>query len=644
MAFDADYWHALDKQAAQNLDMSAKDIGISYGAGDVLDSFQTGIRIGAGTVELGFTGRGKGNLGGGATTPEMFGKDKREAIRQFAKINDVTPKVHATVAVQGLAGFDPQRGFSDAAASETMQEIRRAVDFAADVTQGGPVTVHTSEFPREIREIPGFEPYPLEEYKTPEGEIKKKVPKEEMVVLVDKETGKIMPFQKGQIIWEPEWKKNTKGEFIGYDGQPLKGEDKWDVAKRAPIMDEKTDEVKFQKKDWWDIERETNAYNEEHPEHKLTPGQLFLTRMRQSELNRQKPYAMMWYERYKDYEKMEKAFGDSYESYTDLERSADTPEKMARIRRKALEEFGGRVEVPEDKLPSEVFKEKLGFYKRAKEAERQGWIGIQEQMKEIERQNKDVVPMKNIGVERSAQNVARAAMYAYEKEKQMNLKNPLFIAPENVFPEGGYGSHPDELRELILESRKAMAKQLEQRGYGKDEARQVAGDHIKATFDIGHAYTWKKFFKAEPGESFEQTEKRFNTWLMKEVDKLNKAGIIGHVHLSDNFGYYDEHLIPGTGSVPMKEFVEKMRKSGHMEPMIVEPGAQRTEEFYQAMTGGWSHLAGSPMYRTAKWTDIEDSYFGQVKSPTYIVGKYAPSQEYLGTEKGAPFWSGLGLE
>lgn len=641
MAFDSDYWHALDKQSASNLEVSPKDIGISMGAGDVLEGLKSAINMGAGTVELGFTGAGKGSLGQGSTTPEMFGSDKREAIRQMAKINEVNVTTHATVSTQGLAGFDGQRGsFSDTASANSLNEIKRAIDFAADTTRGGPVTIHTGEFPREVREAPGgqFEPYRLK---------KGEIPKEELAVLVDQRTGSIIHFRKGQVIFEPEWVKNSADEFIDEQGNVLYGKDKWDLLKRVPKRNEKTDEIELKERTWTDIQKDTEQFNRDTGDHR-TPEQFFVLRQKEAEVQRHKPFMMQWEEKYKSLDKIEKDCKEQIPFIKELEKSAKTPEAMEELKEYLMTKkdsvFRRIGEVPENQLPSEFLEGKQKELNRQKVYEREGWIGYQKEIKEVERLREDIVPVENFGVERSARNIAQAAMYAYEKEKQMKLEKPLFVSPENIFPETGYGSHPEELKHLVLESRKAMIQELEQRGYGSSEARQIAEDHVKATFDVGHAYTWKKFFKAEPGESFEQTEKRFNNWMLKEVDKLNDAGIIGHVHLSDNFGYYDEHLTPGTGSVPMKEFVEKMRKAGHMEPMIAEGGAQAKEDYYQAMTGGWKNISSSPIYRTAKWSDIEDSYFGRVSSPTYIVGKYAPSQEYLGSEKGAPFWTGIGLE
>jgi hypothetical protein len=97
------------------------------------------------------------------------------------------------------------------------------------------------------------------------------------------------------------------------------------------------------------------------------------------------------------------------------------------------------------------------------------------------------------------------------------------------------------------------------------------------------------------------------------------------------------------GSAPIKDFIKKI-KDADIGPMIAEPGAQAQDQLYTAMTGAWGSLASSPVYRSFKWSDIEDSYFGRTRSPQYIVGKYAPSDEYRGVEKTGPFWSGIGLE
>ena len=88
MKFDNDYWHSLDRRYIDKLNVNANTIGISTPPmRDQLESLKTRIFQGASQIELGFMGRGKGSMGQGAPTPEMYGNEEREAIRQLARIN-----------------------------------------------------------------------------------------------------------------------------------------------------------------------------------------------------------------------------------------------------------------------------------------------------------------------------------------------------------------------------------------------------------------------------------------------------------------------------------------------------------------------------------------------------------------------------
>lgn len=645
MAFDTDYWHSLDKQTAKNLDVRPGDVGISHGAGDVLQGLNANIRKGASVVELGFTGTGKGNLSGGQTTPEMFGKDKREAIRQLQKINDVTVSTHASIGVSGLSGMGKE-GFSDRAAENSLTEVKRTIDFAADATSGGPIVVHTDEFPREIgEEYEEFETYPI---------IEKEGPKEEVVSLVDKDTGQLIRFQKGMKIDEPEWRTNEKGKYIDYEGKAISPDEVY--ARGVPVYD-KQGNIKFNPRKWSYFEDKAQEI-EEKTGKKRHPGELFYYNHQLAQLERARPFA----DSYKrDYEQHMKVLGDfkaNYNMAKQFEEAGNVDQKE--LKRKFIDSYNNGRDmsltsterydiIKDDKIKASNFirqqieKQELELQRR-----KEGFIGYQKEIEQIEKVHRErkIIPAKEFALDRSAKNYAKAGMYTYEKqkimEKEKRLDRDLFVAPENIFPEGGYGAHPKELKELVVKSREQMAKMLEKRGVKDPE--KVAADHIKATFDIGHAYTWKKFFKTKEKESEEERDKRFNKWLLGEVDKLNKEGIIGHVHLSDNFGYYDEHLTTGEGSAPVKEFVKKMKEAGFKEPMIAEWGAQAEQDAHEVMTGAWAHLGTTPLYRTSRWTDIEDSYLGRTSAPYRIVGAYAPSEEFRGVEKGAPFWTGLGLE
>src|SRR3989344_7645703 len=115
MRLETDYWHAMDKQASQDLQVSPEYIGVSgHPAKRAIEQLKTKIFEGAKNVEIGFMSTGKGSLGQGGTTPEMYGTEDREDIRELAKINEVETSVHAAVNLQGFAGLT-DRGFSEEA-------------------------------------------------------------------------------------------------------------------------------------------------------------------------------------------------------------------------------------------------------------------------------------------------------------------------------------------------------------------------------------------------------------------------------------------------------------------------------------------------------------------------------------------------
>lgn len=646
-----DYWHAMDKKPVEYIDITTKELGVSAKMGDVLQGLKADITAGASHVELGFTGKGKGNISGMNTTPEMFGRDKREEIRQFAKINDVTVSTHASIAVAGLAGFDPEHGrFSDTAARETVNEIKRTIDFAADATRGGPVVVHTQEWQRPISALG-------EEFAPPSG-----IEKEEMSILADKETGALVGVSKGHRIALP----IVEGVRIR-DIDKLRPEEKRELVKKylEAEMDMsklqlrheegKPFEIKWGTVEWDDVKGAVEDINKtlERDKQRVPEKEFFLMEQR-AELERARPFAQHYYEGYEQFKKFEKEAEKQLNFWRELEKKtpkenidilkADFLQSMART------DFARYMSIEKGKLPSQTLERAQKEFERRAQAEKEGWVGYNKQIQKIKEMEDKITPVKDVGINRSAQSYAEAAMYAYrveqEKEKKgQKLEKPIFIAPENVFPEGGYGSHPSELKELIKKSREQMARDLmEREKVSESEAKRIAKEHIKATFDIGHAYTWKRFFAEKPGESLEEHDKRFKDWLMGQVKELTREGIIGHVHISDNFGYHDEHLAPGVGSAPIQEFVQELKKQGFKEPMIVEWGAQTEQEAYGAMLGAWARIASSPMYRIDSvqrtWGDIEHGYFGRTSSPKFVTVPYMRDLK----DWGAWTWSEAAIE
>ncbi len=276
------------------------------------------------------------------------------------------------------------------------------------------------------------------------------------------------------------------------------------------------------------------------------------------------------------------------------------------------------------KMLQQLNEQEQSIYKNVHELEKDRWVSVQEE-----------------GMKRSTQGMVEAAMYALEQEKKKGLKKDLYIAPENLMPDWGYGSHPQELKELVIQSRKAMKEKLvQEKKMSESEAEKVANNHIRATIDIGHVNTWRKFFKGD--------DKAFDKWMVENVRDLLKAKVLGHIHMSDNFGYEDEHLTVGEGNIPMKEFMKELRaaekEGGPKINVIVETGAQPPEQQQQALYGAWAYF-GSSVYGAAtpkvglfdRWTDVQNSYFGRTSSPNYVVGDFRPSEDWT-------IWSGTNLE
>ena len=157
------YSHAMERKFAKDYLISPSTLGVSANPmKDLVQGVKARIFQGAQHIELGFSGRGKGSMYQSATTPEMYGKEEREAIRDMAKINKVTLSTHATISVGNFSGFHEGR-FDEQLREQNLFEAKRALEFAADVAGGGPVVVHTGEFPREISEAPSPEKYGIKE-------------------------------------------------------------------------------------------------------------------------------------------------------------------------------------------------------------------------------------------------------------------------------------------------------------------------------------------------------------------------------------------------------------------------------------------------------------------------------------------------
>lgn len=620
---ETDYWNSFDKK---EYSVDPSRLGISTAIPKkALDQLKPRISEGATHVELGFMGKGKGSLSQGGTTPEMHGKTEREEVRELAKINEIGLTTHSSIALGNLAGLTDQ-GFNDQERANTISEINRTTDFAAEVAEGGPVVIHTGEFSRPIIEAErGFKGYGTEEKKAP-------------VLLADEKTGKIVNLPRDIEIQVP---------IVDKEGER--------------IFDEKTGTYEFEKRTYADYEEETKK-GETHQQaqeriNKLkeklktyiekdkepTTGHLFFLDYKKRELDQHSWEERRWAAHAEETEKERKKLDGKIESLRKHEKKDKDGAKYWAIKFAEEKGIAPNFKDPSydefNENPIKFIEQRRERIKREEKYYEDASVSYGERARYAAEEMRNIKPVEDVAIKKTSDTISDAAMHAFNVEKHKKLKKDLYISPENIFPEQ-YGSHPDELKKIVIESRKAMVEKLKGAGHHATEAKEIAENHIKATFDIGHAYTWKKYFEAKKDETPEQAEKRFNKWVIDKAKEMQKEGILGHVHVSDNFGYQDEHLAPGEGSVPIKEFMKEIEKEGYKGKTIVEWGAQTPEQSHKVLTGAWKTL-NSPVYKIdgyqQSWTDMEGSYFGKTKSPTYTVGDYAPSKDWT-------LWSETPLE
>jgi hypothetical protein len=270
------------------------------------------------------------------------------------------------------------------------------------------------------------------------------------------------------------------------------------------------------------------------------------------------------------------------------------------------------------------------------------------------------LPIQKYAKRKTFESYAESGIHAMKiSDENPNTTKDIFIAPENIFPEMGYGAHPEELIELVHGARKKMVNMLTSgrirdphgrfdkegkpvyidnpyqiEGMSKEQAQKEANDHIKATFDTQHLGMWWKHFVPKSGESEQERLQRFNGWYMDQVKNMHDADILGNIHVVDGMGGGHTHLPAGQGIFPVKTAIEYLKEKGYNLAFTSE-GFE--EGGARILTKTLEHFGG-PVYSTGgafpsgqmmqRWADVQQSYFGANMPPNYIFGAYSPSNEW----------------
>jgi len=598
--------------------LTYREVGTTVDANiNPIQGMNAKIREGAAKLEMGFFGTGKGGFGGQNATPEILGKLEREQFRELAKVNEVSVSTHASPGFAGLSGFNPRSGkFEDEAVQNNLKEIYKAVEFAGGASTGGAVVFHTGEWQRPIVSA-GLTEKDRKEGKK-EGLFREHETEYEksQVYAADPDTGQIIAVGRDEKFYFPQEKYDSKTGM-------------WFVARDAegrPIVDEKNyDEA---------IKYVRERHKGEEKFEKMSEAELAVMAKYEQKLKNAEGDALRFSYEVEEWKKDLSKVSDARKFIEKLWKS--TPENDRWKLSQEIPSRYGRY-VPNDvRNPVEFLGEQEKELKEKIRAYESTSISAQEQYEGLKKLIDRIKPLEEVGVERTAKGVAKAGMKAmYETQKnRKDLNEPIFISPESYEP-ATYGAHPDEIRTVITRSREEMAKMLTKQGYSKKEAEEKSKEHIKGTLDSGHFNMWRQHFQAKEGENPDQTAKRFEKWYIEQTEKMLKDGLIGQIHLSDNWGYDDEHLTAGQGNIPMKEFIKLAEKHG-IKSIIAERGS------FNGPTILHDTLAaiGSPLYSLGhrmNVNNIRNGHFGYAAPSNYIVGAYAPSNEWR-------LWSEVPLE
>ncbi|MBI5390409.1 sugar phosphate isomerase/epimerase [Candidatus Woesearchaeota archaeon] len=732
----------------ESLGVGVKDIGMSVplgiAAGNV-EGVAAKLRSGIVNIEIGFPTRGRGNRQ--AQTPELYSKEQRQALKEIKQAMDVNFTTHAAYNVWGMTGYDVTNGrsFSRVGMTESLNEVRRAIDFASDVAGGGSVVVHTGEFERPLTQIftDGF-------IMNPDGSLNRNYSRDEQgrlmfrrshteandfaFQLIDERSGELFTAVQGnKLVAQPKWLKAKKdykyfddskkewvnvktGDYINYQNEKV--EDPFNIEffidktgkktpkfGRVPEYDEKTGRFVMEFKHHDDFEREAQEYNNSFKERmghdptsdqRMTGREIFLINRQITQASYSRGWSLQYSLQLKDVLEQIKQVEYTKKYYEEVERKT-SPDEAWKILEKneglmndpRLRRAFAKAGIPEGaeqaaNLMPPKMESKAAKFDRVLHDLKQQVEQITEMaqgqdataLEQMESAKHFKTPEKYV-FDHGVRGYAYAGIHAMKKTKDPN--NPIFISMENLFPER-YGGHPQEFKHLIMKSRDKMAEMLTKpkmqweesdkqwfreegkdipalregfnpyyiQGLSKEEAKKIAEKHIKATLDTGHLNMWRKYYVPDPRKSDEQNEQGFKDWYLHEVEDLAKAGVIGNVHLVDNFGYEDEHLSPGQGNTPVKEVVQILKKYGYNKALTIEPGAAATtdQSDFHGLMSTWRYF-GSQVYGMGgptrvgapprNWVDVQNSYFGQTQSPYFIAGTYAPSQDWS-------LWSGVSME
>jgi sugar phosphate isomerase/epimerase len=690
--------------------------------GTFVQTVQAAIKHGASSIEL-QTGMAGGQEAVGA---ESYGQEARQALREIAKANEVKlTSVHAPTQIGNVSGFNPQQGFSDDQRKMAVNEINKAIDFASEVTGGGTITFHTGEFQRPMSEQEWAK---LRDEKgniiTDENGNEKYMfltnieePGRAQTYMVDNRTGRIISdVRKSNVIREPEYKRAEsdkwgediegnkvlikRGDLLSVDDKYIDPTNVDHLFKRVAIWDDDMKNFKTRQLAWKDIEKRKDEFNSLHKDREpLTTEEMAYRIQVENQIMQARGSSLYhgrsYQEELKSYNELKKL----YDHYKKLEENMPEDElwKIMQADPK-IKAYHARSQLTEGikdmKKPTEILKESLEQTEHQLTYVHQASASADAQADTLKDTLEHVRSVSKYAKDQSFRSLGELGISALHKtiegKKKGLVNRDITLTPENIFPEMGYGSHPDELIEMVKQGRKEMVKLLTTKeiedphrriklvkdpetGLIKEEfekiknpwydasmnekkAEEFAKRHIKANLDTQHLGMWGKYFqptyndKEKRMETPEETKERFRAWYMEQVKKLAEEDVLGETHIVD--GYMSgghTHLPVGQGELPVVDAVTYLKKKGFKGVMISEGHGEEQWSPGRIMHKAWEAF-GTPVFRSGyfgsgggnfaspiSFTDVHNSYFANKGGTYHVLGGYSPSNDWT-------MWSEMPLE
>ena len=471
--------------------------------------------MGAGSLEIQFPGKFAGQRQ--AMTPGMFGEDQRQAIRELANINEVTLTTHSSYGIMGLMGRDERGNFSVNNATQEVNEIKRAIDFAADTAGGGSVVVHSGEWERPLTDmvIDDETGKKINLGWDIEGSgrnlFRKRVSEviDANFVMLDSRDSRVFEqVTKDKDVAYPVWNRARasywgedqegnkayiqEGDYLNYEGRKIKDENVYDSVKgRVPEFDEAQQRFKTRMVHFRGFEKEAAEYNEwikrnwkliaekkgyqskeEFDKNwslvKMYPEEAYIRATLESNEGYSRGWALQFSARMKEGIETLQKLRKAREFYAKLDKSISPDEKWKLMEQEGLGGVLGKLVPTDSKYPVEILDKQIKQFEANLEYERlSGYTQEQQARDTAETKDHLITPIKRFESV-TTQLYAMAAIHAMRRSKDPN--NPIALTIENLFPDR-FGGHPEELKWIITKVREKMADLLtkDQIHFGSNE-------------------------------------------------------------------------------------------------------------------------------------------------------------------------------